>query len=99
MTTDNSLASIFKQVKSLGVILDSTLSIEAHINIFTRSVFFHKQNMNRLQSVLSTKITAILVHALVTSKIDHCNSFLYGLSSKSLHKLQLVQNAAEQVIS
>ncbi len=35
MTNDNSLVSVSKQVKGLGVFLDSTLSFEAHINNVT----------------------------------------------------------------
>ena len=38
------------------------------------------------------------VQALVGSRIDYCNSILYGVSGKFLQKLQRVQNAAARVV-
>ena len=37
------------------------------------------------------------MNAFVTSRLDYCNSLLYGLPNKRLHKLQRVQNAAAHV--
>lgn len=65
------------QVKSLGVVLDSTLSFEA------RPI--------DLRPSLTMNNTATLIHALVSSRIDNCSSLITGLPSKLLHKLQLVR--------
>ena len=35
-----------------------------------------------------------LVHAFVSSRLDYCNSLLYGVSDELLQKLQVIQNAA-----
>lgn len=43
--------------------------------------------------------TAILVHALVPSRIDYCNTILSDLSNKIFHSLQLVHNGAVLVIT
>ena len=47
---------------------------------------------------LSTADTEILVHALITYKMDSCNS-LYGLPKSMIDRLQNVQNSAAHLIT
>ena len=47
-----------------------------------------------IRKYLSSTTNEILVHAFVSSKLDNCNSLLYGLPNYQVKKLQHVQNAA-----
>ena len=47
---------------------------------------------------LSTDSTKTLVHALVTWKLDNCNSLLLGLPQKLTQRLQMVQNCAARLV-
>ena len=56
--------------------------------------------ISRIRKYLSTQTTTeILVHAFVTSKLDHCNSLLHNVPKNVIKKLQSVQNAAARLIT
>ena len=40
----------------------------------------------------------MLVHAVISSRIDYCNSMFFNMSRSNLYKLQKVQNAAARLI-
>ena len=69
-----------------------------HIKKTCSSSFFHIYNIRRIRKYLSRKTTESLVHAFVSSKLDFCNSLLYGLPDVHIAKLQRVQNAAARLV-
>ena len=74
------------------------LKMDTHINNICKAAFFHLFDIGRIRKFLSITCTKILENAFVTSCLDYCNSFLYGLPNNRLHKLQRVQNAAARLI-
>lgn len=40
-----------------------------------------------------------LIHGLVTSRLDYCDSLLYGLRNGLISKMQRVQNAAARLVN
>ena len=67
-----------KASSNLGVVFDDTtcMSFKSHV---CKSFFHHLVNISRINKYLTRKATEMVVHAFVTSKLDYCNSLLYGL--------------------
>ena len=47
---------------------------------------------------MSESDTEKLVHALISNKLDYCNSILFGVKSSTLARLQTVQNRAARIV-
>jgi len=52
-----------------------------------------------VRSSQTSEAAKTLVHAFVSSRLDYCNSLLYGISDGLQTKLQTVQNAAACVVT
>ena len=55
-------------------------------------------NVRRIRKYFDKKSAETLIHAIVTSKIDYCNSLLFGLPDTQIMKLQRVQNACARPV-
>ena len=85
--------------RNIGAIFDDTMSFEEHVNDLCKTAFYHIRNISRIRPCLSIESTETLVHVLVMSRLDHCNSLLYGLPGYLIQRLQYVMNAAAKVIT
>jgi hypothetical protein len=57
------------------------------------------RNICRIRKYLTKDSVEIIIHALITAKLDYCNSLLYGLHKRLISKLQSVQNSAARVVT
>jgi len=79
----------------LGVVLDRRLAFGKHVLAVTRSCNFHAQAIRHL---LSTDLAQTLACSLILTRLDYCNSVLYGAPVSSIQKLQRVQNNAARIV-
>ena len=86
-------------VHSLGIHLDLALTMETQVALVVRTAFFHLRRIAQLRPYLDVGVLTTLVHALVISRLDHCNALFMGLPLRLLRKLQVVQNAAARLLS
>lgn len=87
------------EVRNLGIWFDSKMSMLGHINRTCSSAFYHLYNIRRIRKYLSRSVTETLVPAFITSRIDYCNSLLYGLPNSHIMKLQRIQNATARLVT
>ena len=83
---------------NIGVLLDESLSMVPQVTAMCKSAFYHLRKIRLIRKHL-TFAAQVLVQALVTSKLDYCNSLLYGLPKNVIKQLQRVQNAAARVVT
>ena len=82
----------------MGVWLDCNLTMEKHINSIVAHCYKLLKNIGRIRNVLTQKQTEMLVHPVITPKLDYCNSLSINTSEANLFKLQKVQNAAARLV-
>ena len=88
----------YSDARNLGVIFDSSLSFTKHISTLCSSSFYQIRQLRQVRSSLDLNSAIILANALVTSKLDYCNSLLYSLPATAINRLQRVQNALARVV-
>ena len=87
------------KVRDLGVILDSHLQLQRHVNNVCNSGYFALRNIGKSRNYISQSDCERLVHArFITSKLDMYNSILIGLPSTEVDKLQCLQSTAARLI-
>ena len=91
---------LFKSsARNLGVPFDECCNMEEHVKKICKTSYYHLRNISKIRKYLTEKTTEILVHAFVSSKLDNCNSLLYGLPKHMISRLQSVQNTAARIVT
>ena len=85
-------------VNNLGVYLDSELTLERQVSKLCQVCYFHLRRLRTVRRSLSKESLRTLVHAFVTSRVDHCNGLLYGSYSYLFDRLQSVLNSVARLI-
>ena len=101
MNLDAGTVLVQSNVNDLGVLTDSTRSTRDHICAPSVSDFVlpaspdscNPENLSRVWLPIEA-----LVHALISSRLDYCNSLLNGINQSLLDKLQAVLSAAARLV-
>ena len=85
--------------RSLGVTMDSKISMKAFIARTSRTCFFHLRRIRQIRMCLTEDSARTITVALVMSRLDYCNAILAGLPAASLRPLCSALHAAARVVA
>ena len=77
---------VVNTARDLGFILDSQLSLDAHVPSVSRSSYYQLKQLRPVAQSLSVEAAKTLVQAFVSSRLDYCNAILHGLPEKLMRR-------------
>ena len=83
---------------NFGFTLDCHLTINAHVSNIARTCYFEMRRLASICIFLTSTATATVVSAFDMSRIDYCNSLLFGSTHDVTSHLQQIQNYAARII-
>ena len=81
------------------VLLDPSLQMTAQIDATARSAYYQLKLIRQQHPFLESEDLKMVVHTLVTSRLDFCNELFIGLPLCLVRRLQLVQNMAARLVT
>ena len=85
-------------VRDLDVYIDSGLTMQCHVRQTVSRRFAVLRQLRTVRRQVPTSVFQSLIVALVLSRLDYCNSILFGLPANLIQRLQSVQNVAARLI-
>ena len=75
-------------VQNLGIMFDQCIKMYEHVTSLSQAAYYHLKNIHCLKTFLTREALLTVFHAFVTTRIDYCNSLLYGISYYNINCLQ-----------
>ena len=91
LTVGTSNEMLSKSVKTLGVMLDTHLTMKNKVLNLARTANFDLRRIDSIRHYLSVEATQKPVLAVVMSRLDYCNTLLYGCPQYLINRLQKVE--------
>ena len=66
--------------------------------MIVKARYFQLHHITQISRYLHQKTRELVVNAMITCRLDYCNSLLYGSTQQNLDKLQRVQNSEARLI-
>ena len=69
-----------RSVRNLGVVMDRHLDLKKQVSSIVSVCSFHLRHTNRMSRYLPMTTKERVFNAIITSRLDYCNSLLYGFN-------------------
>ncbi len=99
LTIGSAQVSAVDSARALGVRVDNNLTMEKHVSEMCKKSFLQLRELSRIRKCIPRREAEIITHAFITSRLDYCNSLLYGLPDCTINRLQKIQNSAARLIT
>ena len=86
-------------MRDLGVTFDQFPNFDDHITAICRSTYFHIRNIEKIRNLLSYNACSTIIHALISCRLDYCNSLLYIVPTHKTDRLQRLQNQCARMLT
>jgi len=87
ITLTGSSIRISDSLQILGVTLDSTPSLDPHIDNIVKNCNYHLQALRHISPSITKEVANTMACAIIGSWLDYCNSMFYKMSDKNFNKL------------
>ena len=72
-----------QSIKNLGVVFDSNFTLSDYVSQVIKSTTAHARDLYKICPLLDIKTSALIANALVSSRLDYCNSLFISLTDLS----------------
>jgi hypothetical protein len=94
----NQFIPVSLEAMNLGAKLDFQLSFSPHVSMVVSQSYKQISNIGKIRTYLTVEDLKTIVQSLVVSKLDYCNSLLYGVAEYEISRLQRLQNSCARLI-
>ena len=98
VSVSGTIIPVSPYVKNPGVIIDEELTLNNHITYICKSCYHYLRDIRTVRSYLTTSSAKIIVHSVISAKLDYCNSLFVDIPDFLITKLQCVQNAVARIV-
>ena len=88
-----------KSPRNLWVIFDKNVTFRSHISLVCTSCFYRVRDLWPVRRHLDLDSAKLLATALVSCRLDYCNSLLYDIADIDLTRLQRVQSQLDHLVT
>ena len=86
-------------IQILGETIDKYLTFDDHVKSVCKNSHYHMRVLRHIRLMLTEDMARSVACSLVNARLDYANSVLFGVTSKNILMLKMVQNTLARVVT